>query len=267
MKKDPMEDAFDDDIPFAGPGIAYDVDEGQDVPIGDAGQHKGHRYRAKKRGIRMIITKEAVKDNKYKKSIKFAFMMRRAMARTKEIKCVELLQRGFDTNYPMVDSQPLWSASQTLRGGGTFSNKLASATAPSIAALILLRTQAKTMAGFDGEREGYKIKAIGCPVDQEDEWMALVGSKYDTDTVGSYKTNIPGRFMKMDDVIGIPEWSNTTTNYCVFLDVEEGFKMRQRDPVESNTWVTESRELMNHQATERYDVGCSDPRASIGVEA
>jgi hypothetical protein len=267
VKEESMRDQFEDDEPMAGPGLAAEVDEGEEIPTRAAGQHVGHRYRAVKRGARMILTEEAIEDNRYGEAANYANMLRTSLEYTKEVACCQMLARGFNTNHPMVDSQPLWSTAQTLRGGGTFSNQFATAMAPSVAALIVLDTMAGTMVGLHGLKAGYEIGGIACPYGQRMVWNAIMGSDLDPAFGNSSKVNVVKKYMNIDKVHALPYWDNTETNWAGLLKVQNGFKCKVRRKIKPRTYVDNSGEFMNHQASERYDVGCSDPRASIGSNA
>lgn len=267
-KSDPLSDAFEDDLPIAGPGFAQTVPEGGEVPTGDAGQHVGHRYLAEKRGLRMVITEEAVEDGRYGKAPEYAKMIRKSLAQTKDMISCLMLQRGFNTAYGQVDGVNVWSASQTLRGGGTFSNVFATAMAPSVAAIIVADTMAREMVGLNGIKQGVKLQGVICPTGQRRIWEAIFGSTMDPEAGNFSKINVANKNMSWPKgVQDLLFWDNTTTNYAFITDAEHGFKYRERRAMKYRTYMVNENEMMVHHASERYVFGMSDPRGTIGVNA
>jgi hypothetical protein len=171
-----QKDQYEDDLETGGPGLASEVAEGQEVPMGSIRQGFLTRYLARKFGLRLVITEETMEDNKYKQTIDAAKRIDRAMWKTLDIDCTAMLVRAFNTSYTGGDGQPLCSASHTMPHGGTFSNVMATPMSPSRSAVIVARTQAMLYPGHDGVTEGYDLKRVLFPVAQWGVWEGILKS-------------------------------------------------------------------------------------------
>ena len=261
-----MEDHWEDELTMGGPGLASEKPEGTEIPTGTVREHYVQRYIARTFALRLIISEEAMEDKKYKEAVNFARRLKRSMYKTQDIDATSILVRGFDSNYPGGDGQPLWSASHTLANGGTWSNIMATPMSPSRAAVIIATSQIKKFPGHDGITEGYSPYCVLCPTEQWAVWRGLVES-----------THVPekGAFNEINVVNGLFEagvkplkfWNNTTTNWAIVTDADDGFNFRVRRKPENRTWVENSHTQAQYAITSRWDKGYTDPRCSLGVNA
>lgn len=265
-KVEDMDDQWVDDLEVAGPGLAAEVAEGQEIPLGAISEGYITRYLARKFGLKLIVTDEVMEDNKYPESIKAARRLKRSLVKTMDIDASLMKVRGFDTNYVGGDGQPLWSASHTLARGGTFSNIMAVPASPSVAALIIARAQLMKMPGHDGIREGYEPDQIWAPVDQWGAWSVILNSMGHPDPGEFNAINVVNRDMSLELVLD-KFWSNTETNWALRVKVENGVKFLHRRRARSRTWVENDNETMKYAITARWARGWSDPRGSYGVNA
>jgi hypothetical protein len=259
------EEAWVDDLEVGGPGLASDVMEGAEIPLGEIREGVMTRYVMRKIGLRLMVSDEAMDDCKYPEAIKAARRIKRAMTKTFDYDAANQLARAWDTNYPLGDGLPLCSASHTIPGGSTFSNTLAIPMSPSRAALIVVRAAVNKLPGHDGLIEGYRLEKILCPTEQASAWEAIIGSE---------KSPEPGNFSEINvtykwklDVVEVPYWQNTTTNWMVKTDCEDGLRWLWRNRMASKTYVENSNEVMVYQMSARYARGCSDARAVYGSQA
>jgi hypothetical protein len=264
-EKTTMEDAYEDDLEFAGPGLASETPEGTEIPVGSVTQGNLIRYFSRKFGLRLIITEEAMEDSKYKEILNAARMLKRSMYKTMDIDATLMLARGFNSAYAYADGQPLWSTSHTLPKGGTYSNKLAVAMSPSRAAVIAVTSMARKLPGMDGIVEGYEIEKVGCPTEQWAAWEGIVKSEKAPEAGMFNEINVARSVVK--GVVPIKYWSNTTTNWFVTTDCDGGPNVRIRRAPKTRTWVENSNEIALHSISARWARGCSNFRSTIGVEA
>lgn len=260
-----MADNYVDDLEMAGPGLASEINEGAPLVVGGIREGVLTRYVSRKFGLKMVITEEAMDDNKYDRILNAAGRLSRAEYKTADIDATAILVRGFNTAYPGADGVPLFSNAHTMPHGGTYSNTLATPMTPSRAAVIQISSMAQVMPGHDGVTEGYELQDVVCPVPQWAVWQGIVKSE---------KAPEPGSFNEINvardvirNVIPIKYWSNTSTNYAVTTDCENGLNFLWRRKPRQRSWVDEDNEVMNYGISARWSRGWSDARSIIGVNA
>lgn len=262
-----MPDAWVDDLTMAGPGLAAEMDEGDEIPEGDMREGYIKRYIARKFGLKMILTDEVMEDTKYPQAIKAAKRLKRAMWKTFDIDMTLMLIRAFDADYVGGDNVALGSASHTLAHGGTFSNIMAVPMSPSVLALTTARTQLATMPGFDGIVQGYEMKKVLYPPAQWAVWSVLLNSMGHPDAGEFNAINVVSHDLKPDPV-EIKYWNTTDTNWAILTDADEdGLKAKFRRRPRSNTWLENGNETVMHSLTARWANGWTDPRHFYGVNA
>lgn len=262
---DTMPDAYIDDVEYGGPGLASEFAEGQELPTGTIKEGYVTRYIARKFGLKMIVSDEAIEDNKYPIVINCARRLKRAEMKTEDIDATNMLTRGFNPQYIGGDMQPLWSATHTLPNGGTWSNIMATPMSPSRAAFIIARSQVMKFPGHDGTIEGNDIEAVLHPTEQWAVWEGIVKSN---------KAPEPGSFNEINvayihdfKLIPIKYWVNTTTNYAFQTDADNGFNFYWRRKRRSTTWNEDATEVGLYGISARWARGWSDARCSLGVQA
>lgn len=259
------DEAYVDDLEVAGPGLGSEVQEGAEVPLGQIREGVITRYIMRKIGLRLYISDEAVEDCKYPQILKGGKKLKRALWKTYDVDAAYALARAWDTNYPLGDGLPLCSASHTLPGGGTFSNTLAVPMSPSRAALIAIRPLVRKLPGHDGIIEGYKMRKIICPSEQVSSWEGIIKSQYAPE---------PGNFNEINvaysmglSIVEVPFWVNTTTNWIVKTDADNGLKWYWRRRPRASTYVENDNEVMIWHLSSRHSRGCSDARGVFGSQA
>jgi hypothetical protein len=267
MKMNPMTDNYEDDVEYAGGGLIAETPEGTEIPTITLTEGYVKRYQARKFTARYIITEEAMDDNKYPKVIQAAKRLKRAAFKTADIDATNLLVRATNSSFPGADGVALASTSHPLAAGGTFSNMLSVAMAPSTSSFNLAIAQLDQMVDHDGLIEGVKAVRVLHPVQQRGIWTVLLGSRMDPEagnfaainTIKAYDNEIQRKQLKY--------WTNTTTNWALQTDAENGFQFRWRKKYTSKTWIDYNQELMNHSISGRYDNGTSEPRCMLFVNA
>jgi|GEM_PF-1612007 len=264
-----MKDHYEDDLEVGGPGLLAEKSEGAEISLGSIQQGYITRYLSRTYALKLVITEEAMEDNKYKEIIQAAKRLKLSASQTIDVDTTNILKRAWNTNYPGGDGQPLFSASHTLPHGGTFSNTLSVPMSPSRAALIVMSTQARKLPGHNGITMGYRLRKIVCPVDQWAVWEEIVGSSYAPEAGEYNRINVVNRTMRLtkDDLVANHFWNNTTTNWCALTSAEGGLNIRFRRKLRTRTWVENDYESMKHAISARWSRGWSDPRCAIGSEA
>jgi hypothetical protein len=253
-----MEDAHEDDQEYGGPGLASEVSEGSAIPVGTIHEGYTQRYIARKFGLRLDVTEEALEDNKYDKTIRAASRLKRIAYKSIDIDAANLLGRATNSSYVGGDGVSLASTSHTLPDGSTWSNMFATAVTPSRIAIQTGWAQVRKYPGHDGITEGYGLKRILCPIEQEQGWIGITDSEKAPEP-GAFNEINTVRRMKLE-VKGLRHWSNTTTAWAIQTDCENGLQIRFRRKPRSRSWVENSNEIMSYSISYRLSRGWSDAR-------
>lgn len=260
-----MEDNFEDDLETAGPGLAAEKSEGAEMQAGGITEGVLTRYTARTFALKLIITEEAVEDNKYPQIIQAASRLGRAMYKTADIDATNILARATNALYTGGDGQPLASANHTLPNGGTFSNLMAVPMAPSRIAVATATSQIRKLPGHDGLIEGYEPEKVVCPVEQWYIWDGLTMSDKDPTPGAFNEINVVKRLNL--DVVPIKYWTNTTTNWGIITDADNGFKWKWRRKPRNRSWVDNDQEIMKYGISARWARGFTDTRCVLFVNA
>ena len=265
MTQSNMDDNYEDDLEMGGPGLAAEKSEGAEMMAGGIQEGVLTRYTARTFALKLIITEEAVEDNKYPAIIQAASRLGRALWKTADIDCTSLLAFATSTAAPIGDGQPLASASHTIPSGGTFSNLMAVPMSPGRIAVATAVSQMRKIPGHDGIIEGVEpVKAI-CPQEQWYIWDGLNMSE---------KAPEPGAFNEINvvqklglETVPVKYWTNTTTNWGLISDCDNGFKFKWRRKPRNRSWVDNDQELMKYGISARWAKGVSDPRCILFVNS
>lgn len=257
-----MSDAYEDDLELGGPGLATETPEGQEMGTGSITEGVLYRYIARKFGIKLQITEETMEDTKYPMAIKAAARAKRALYKTADIDATNRLARAFSASYPGGDGVALCSASHTLPNGGTFSNLMSPAVSPSVAALTVARYTVQKYPGHDGITEGYQLQKAVFPTEQLTVWEELTESKMRPESGNFATINTVNRWGLQ--LVPVKYWTNTTTNWIMITDCDDGLNFRWRRRPRSRAWVENSQEVMINSQSARWAHGWSDARGVFG---
>lgn len=261
-----MKDNYEDDLEMGGPGLASEKPEGSEISVGTIREGVLTRYIARTFAQKLIITEEAIEDAKYPEAINAARRLKRAMFKTVEYDCANILARGWNTSYLGGDGLPLFSASHTLPNGGSFSNTLSTPMSPSVAAVTEMTTAIHKLPGHDGLIEGYNPTKVVCPEAQWAVWSQILNSNF-TPTAGNFaEINVVKQDLSLK-VIPVRFWSNTDTNWLMLTDADNGLQLRWRRKARGRSWVDNDHENMKFSVSARWARGWSDPRCAFGSQA
>lgn len=257
-----------DDLETGGPGLASEKTEGAPIAAGTMREGVLTRYLVRTFGLKVIVTRELMEDCKYSKAIQAVKRLKRAMVKTYDIDATNLLVRAFNSSYVGGDGQSLASSSHTLPGGGTYSNQMATPMAPSRAAMIVAASAIKKLPGHDGITEGYNPKKVVCPTEQWAVWEPIVRSEKAPEPGEFNAPNVVRTVLKIEDIVANQYWTNTTTNWMVTTDAEDGelqFIWRRRPT--SDDWIDNDGQTYKYAVTARWTRGWSDARGTYWSNA
>lgn len=258
-------DQWVDEQEYGGLGLAVERNEGGETAVASIAEGFSKRYIARSFGLRMIISEEAIDDNKYPKIIDAAGRLKRAIWMTVQYDATFMLSRAQNTAYVGGDGQPLWSASHTLPGGGTWSNIVATPIAPSVSAVTAARTQVSHYPSQDGLLANAMIKKVVFPSDQWEVWMGVLGST-NNPIAGNYSEINVVRKMSIEPVEA-RFWTSTTTQYMFVTNIPNGLKVKWRKRPTQRNWMENGNLSMHHQVNARWGTGWTEARAVLGVPA
>ena len=116
--------AFEEEVMLSGFGNARTKSEGGSIIYDNATETFTARYTHETIALGFAITEEAVEDNLYDRiSARYTRALARSMANTKQVKAANVLNNGFDDNFPGGDGVALLSDSHPLVSG-TLRNEL-----------------------------------------------------------------------------------------------------------------------------------------------
>lgn len=266
MESGSMSDNYEDDLEMGGPGLAAETAEGTPIPAGTIQEGYITRYLARKFSLKLMITEEAIEDSKYPQVLSAAKRLKRALYKTMDIDMTNILVRATNTAFVGGDGLPLASNAHTIPGGGTFSNTMAVPMAPSVLALTVATTQTRLYPGHDGITEGNEPKKVVFPTPQWALWDVILKSTGAPDPGEFNAINVANQSLDITPV-PIKYWSNTTTNWALITDADNGVNYRWRRRPRSRTWIDNDQEIMNYGISARWSRGWSDPRGVLFVDA
>jgi hypothetical protein len=261
-----MKDNYQDDLEYGGPGLLVEKDEATEVQAGNIKEGYLTRYMSRTFALKVIVSDEAMEDKKYDEVINAQKRLMRAAGKTVETDGALIFVRGWNTSYPGGDGLPLFSASHTLPQGGTFSNTMAVPQSPSVAAVITATTQMRKMPGHDGIIQGYEPECVVCPVDQWAAWDVVLHSTHKPEAGEFNAINVVNYSLDID-VYPLKFWTNSTTNWCMKTNADNGLKWLWKRRPKGRAWVDNDFEVKKTSVSYRSSRGWSDARCAVGSQA
>ncbi len=229
--------AFHDFPEYALDALLQERGEGTPIQVGRLLEGQNTRVIMRTFAAQVVVDSEARDDEENDKVLDLSRRLKRAAAKTKDIDAAQFLNRFNNVQYVFADGKPLASATHARPDGGTFSNTLAVAAAPSVAAIQTIRSNLMKLEGYDGTREGYMIKKIICPVDQINAWEIVLGS---SQVPGSNNNDINVVKPLGIELVPVLHWTGTTTSWGVITDAEGGMTYAERQKDTYRDWVDEN---------------------------
>lgn len=261
-----MEDAFEDDLETGGPGLASEKPEATEIAAGMLREGILTRYLARTFAQRLLISEEAIEDNKYPEVLNQARRLKRSMVKTVEYDCANIPIRGWNSSYTGGDGVALFSTAHTLPGGGTFSNTLATPLGPSVAAVAAMTSAIRKLPGHDSLIEGYEPMKVICPVAQWATWSAINNSNFRPDAGNFAEINVVKNDLTLQ-IVPIKFWSNSDTNWAMLTDADNGLNIRWKRKPRGRSYVDNDHEVMKFSISARWARGWSDARCAYGSQA
>ena len=256
---------YEEDVGFAGLGLAVVKEEGKPVTYDSERQGFTNRYTHVEYALGFIVTQIAFEDDQYdiiaeRRARGLAFSIRQ----TKELNGANVYNRAFNTSYTGGDALCLLNSAHLNVSGGTFSNILSTAANLSESAL----EQANIDLGKYTNDRGLKIAVRGekliIPVDLEFE-AARILKNVNRPGTAERDINALVTLGKFPGGVIMNHYLTSTTAWFIKTSVQNGMKyFSRRDDSfgEDNDFDTSNAKF---KAAGRYSFGWTDPRGLYGT--
>ena len=263
FEKNTSDRAYEEDLGLSSFGLAAVKAEGAPIQYDTERQGFTSRYNHVVYALGFIITREIYEDDLYGKvGAQKAKALARSMRQTKEINGANIYNRAFTAGYTGGDGSTLIASDHANVAGGTWSNKIATASDLSEAAL---EQAVIDIAGFRDDRGlliAAKPQQLVIPYQQQFEAHRILGAN---GRVGT-DLNDPNAIKDMSIFkdVTVNHYFTDADAWFIRTNVKDGLKYfeRRADQFEmDNDFDTENAKF---KATARYSFGWSDPRAIYG---
>jgi len=256
--------AFEEEVMLSGFAQAPVKGEGAAVSYDTAQETFTSRYTHETVALAFALTEEAIEDNLYDTlSSRYTRALARSMANTKQVKAANVLNNGFNSNFPGGDGKELFATDHPTLTGGDQSNE------PSTAADLnetSLENALIDISQFKDER-GIKINV------QARKLIVPPQLQFVAERI----LQSPGRVSTSDNDINamknmgmFPEgyvvnhYLTDTDAFFIKTDAPNGMKHFVRSPMSTGMEGDFETGNVRYKARERYSFGWSDWRGMYG---
>jgi hypothetical protein len=258
------ERSFEEETKLSGFSAAPVKNEGSAIAYDNAQEAWSARYQHETIALGFSITEEAIEDNLYDSlSARYTKGLARSMAYTKQIKAANVLNNGFNANFPGGDGVALFATDHPLVSGGVNSNEPAT---PADLNETSLEAAVIQIAQWTDER-GLLIAAKPRKLIIPTALMFVATRLLDTELrvgtadndINAIKNNgsIPGGYSVNHYLTDPNAWFLTT-------DVPNGLKHFVRTPLQQSMDGDFDTGNVRYKSRERYSFGFSDPLGIFG---
>jgi phage major head subunit gpT-like protein len=239
--------------------------DGGGVFYGDMAQQYTTQYYHLNFGIGFQITANAIRDNLYKDSWPRATESGKdSLRQAKNIQGAQVLNNGFNPNFPVSDGQPLFSLVHPVYGN-VVPNTFAIPTQLNETALQDALIGIQKFLNAAGLRIALGAEKLIVPPELQFTADRLLGSKYRVDTANNdinavYNLSLVPMGYRVNQFLTDP------TFWCLVTNESNGFKYYERDPLSIDMFTDTTTRNLNCTFVERYSFGCSNWRATYGSQ-
>ena len=245
-------------------GAAPQLPDGTPVTYQQGGVLFLKRYLYKVYGLAFALTKVLVEDGDHIRIGQvYARHLAQSLVETKELLAANVLNTAFNAAYPGGDGVSLISTSHPIVNG-TFSNQLTTAAVLSQTSLEQMLIQIRQAV----DNNGKKIRLV------PRQLIVAPGNIFQAEVLlksvlraGNANNDInPVRSIGLlDEGAAVLSRLTSSTAWWVQTDAPEGFKLLMRRRLEKTMEGDFETDTMRYKATERYDIGFTDPRCAYGT--
>ena len=215
-------------------------------------------------GLAFALTKVLVEDGDHIRiGSVYARHLAQSLIETKETLCANVLNRAFNSAYPGGDGVSLSNASHPI-ANGTFSNLLT--TAANLSQTSLEQMLIQIRQAVDNNQKKIRLVPRQLVVAPGKVFQAEVLLKSVLRSVNANNDINPVKSIGLlDEGAAVLSRLTNSSAWWVQTDAPEGTKLLMRRRLEKTMEGDFETDTMRYKATERYQVGWTDPRTLYGT--
>ena len=245
-------------------GAAPELPDGMAVSYQSGGVLFLQRYLYKVYGLAFSLTKVLVEDGDHIRiGQTYAKHLAQSLIETKETLSANILNRAFNSAYVGGAGVSLNNASHPIVSG-TFSNVLSTPAALSQTSLEQMLIQIRNAVDNNGKRIRLTPTQIVTGPSNVFQAEVLLKSVLRTGTADNDINPVKSMGLLSKGQANLSRITSSTA-WWVQTDAPEGLKLMMRRGLDKSMEGDFETDSMRYKATERYDVGFTDPRAMYGT--
>ena len=245
-------------------GAAPELPDGMPVTYQSGGVLFLQRYVYKVYGLAFALTKVLVEDGDHIRiGQTYAKHLAQSLIETKETLAANILNRAFTSGYTGGDGKTLVATDHPIVNG-TFSNQLTTAAALSQTSLEQILIQIRNAVDNNGKRIRLNPLKIVTGPSNVFQAEVLLKSALRAGTADNDINPVKSMGLLSEGQANLSRITSTTA-WWVQTDAPEGLKLMMRRGLEKSMEGDFETDSMRYKATERYDLGWTDPRAVFGT--
>ena len=245
-------------------GAAPQLPDGSPVTYQQGGVLFLQRYVYQVFGLAFALTKVLVEDGDHIRIGQvYAKHLAQSLVETKELLSANVLNRAFNSSYAGGDGVSLSNSAHPLVSG-TFSNLLSTAANLSQTSLEQMLIQVRQAVDNNGKKIRLQPTKLVVAPGNVFQAEVLLKSVLRTGTANNDINPIKSIGLLPEGASVISRLTNAS-NWWVQTDAPEGLKLLMRRALEKTMEGDFETDSMRYKATERYQVGWTDPRAVYGT--
>ena len=245
-------------------GAAPQLPDGMPVTYQQGGVLFLKRYVYKVYGLAFALTKVLVEDGDHIRIGQvYARHLAQSLVETKELLCANVLNTAFNASFVGGDGVPLISTAHPL-ANGVFSNQLSTAAVLSQTSLEQMLIQIRQAVDNNGKKIRLVPRQLVVAPGNIFQAEVLLKSVLRTGNANN-DINPVKSIGLLDEGAAVLSRLTSSTAWFAQTDAPEGMKLLMRRRLEKTMEGDFETDSMRYKATERYDVGFTDPRALFGT--
>jgi hypothetical protein len=245
-------------------GAAPQLPDGTPVTYQQGGVLFLKRYLYKVYGLAFALTKVLVEDGDHiRLGQVYARHLAQSLVETKELLAANVLNTAFNNSYPGGDGVSLINTAHPIVNG-TFSNQLATAAVLSQTSLEQMLIQIRQAVDNNGKKIRLVPRQLIVAPGNIFQAEVLLKSVLRTGNANNDINPIKSIGL-LDEGAAVLSRLTSSTAWWVQTDAPEGFKLLMRRRLEKTMEGDFETDTMRYKATERYDLGFTDPRCAFGT--
>jgi len=245
-------------------GAAPQLPDGTPVTYQQGGVLFLQRYVYKVYGLAFALTKVLVEDGDHIRIGQvYARHLAQSLVETKELLAANVLNTAFNSSYAGGDGVSLINTAHPIVNG-TFSNQLATAAVLSQTSLEQMLIQIRQAVDNNGKKIRLVPRQLIVAPGNIFQAEVLLKSVLRTGNANN-DINPVKSIGLLDEGAAVLSRLTSSTAWWVQTDAPEGFKLLMRRRLEKTMEGDFETDSMRYKATERYDLGFTDPRCAYGT--